>query len=242
MTTGIRRLKRAVTCVDDERSILQSERAAFRELREFVRSTQPVSMSHGGAPTARTVVQSRGSTAEFVDVYRETVMEVDHYESQYGEPVEENMAMELGAETATAIQANTELNPLLHRKLQVAIDESIQQRSRLLDVLDGERTSLRRVLEDYQTIDRRIGEIPDCRADVAPFEELERHWNRLSDLEDCCEQSIRSRQQRIAERQTSALDLDNHVTFHDYLYGTLDSRFPVLETGLELLDRIDRRR
>jgi len=181
-----------------------------------------VSSTDGRALVTRTVVQNRESTAEFVDAYRKTVMGVDHYESHYGESVGENMAMELGAEIATAIRANAELNPLLNRKLQVAIDEAIQRRSRLLD---DERIYLRTVLEDYRRVERRIDEMPDCRASAAPFEELKRHWNRLSDLEERCEQSIRSQQQCITERQTSVLELDDHVIFNGYLYETLESGF-----------------
>lgn len=242
MVTETRRIERAMTCVDDECSVLQSEREAFRELREHLRSIRPVSSTGGGTLVTQTVVQDRESTAEFVDAYQKTVMGVDHYESHYGESVGENMAMELGAEIATAIQANAELNPLLHRKLQVAIEEAIQRRFRLLDILDDERICLRTALKDYRRVERRIDEMADCRASAAPFEELERRWNRLSDLEERCEQSIRSRQQYITERRTSALEFDDHVTFNDYLYETLESRFPVLKTGLELLDRIDRHR
>jgi len=242
MTTEIRRIERAITCVDDERAELQTERQAFRELREFLRSTQPVSTTHKGAPAAHTVAQSPGSTAGFVDAYRRTVMEVDHYESHYGESLEENVAMELGSEIATAIRANAELNPLLHWQLQVAIAGSLRRRSRLLEVLDDERNSLRTAIEDCRTLDRRLEGVPERRISDMVFDELECHWNRLSDLKDCCEQLIRSRQQFIPERRTSGLDLDDHVSFNDYLYGTFESRFPVLETGLELLDRIDNHR
>ncbi|PGF13862.1 hypothetical protein CP556_22430 [Natrinema sp. CBA1119] len=198
-------------------------------------------MTHEGTPAAQTIVQSRGSTAEFVDAYRKTVMEVDHYESHYGESLEENIAMELGSEIATAIRANGELNPLLHWQLQVAIDRSLQRRSQLLEVLEGERNSLQTAIKDCRTLDRRLEGVPDCRISAMMFDDLECHWNRLSDLKDCCEQLIRSRQQFLAERRTSGLDIDNHVSFNNYLYGTLESEFPVLETGLELLDRISRR-
>lgn len=242
MTTEIRRIEQAITCVDDERSELQSERQAFRELREFLRSNQPVSRTHEGAPAAQTVVQSRGSAAEFVDAYRKTVMEVDHYESHYGESLKENIAVELGSEIATAIRANAELNPLLHWKLQVSINGSLQRRSQLLDVLDGERDCLQTAIESCRAVDQRLDTVLDCRIDIVSFDEVERRWNQLTDLEDRCEQLVRSRQQFIAERQTSALNIEDHVSFNDYLYGTLKSRFPVLETCLELLDRIDTHR
>lgn len=241
MKTGLCLIERAITCVDDERSILESEREAFRELREFLRSSQPVNTTQGGEPATRTIVQSRGSTAEFVDTYRETVMEVDHYESNYGEPIDENMAMELGPEIPTAVRSNAELNPLLHGQLQIAIDDSLQRRSQLLNVLDDERNCLQQAIEAYRTLDRRLDDLPDCRIDVMSFDELEHHWNRLSDLKERCEQVIRTRQQFIVQRRTSALDHDDHVSFNDYLYGTLESKFPVLKTGLELFDRIDRR-
>lgn len=242
MTTEIRRIERAITCVDDERSILQSEQQAFRKLREFLRSSQPVSMTHGGAPAARTIVQTRGSTTKFVDVYRDTVMGVDHYESHYGECLEENIAIEFGPEIATAIRANTELNPLLHQQLHVSINESLQRRSQLLETLDGERDSLRTAIENCRTLDRQLEGLADCRIDVIPFDELECHWDRLSDLEDRINKLMYSRQNFIMKRRTSRFDDNDHVSFNDYLYGTLESKFPVLKTGLKLLDQIDRRR
>lgn len=242
MTAELRRIEQAITCVNDEHSVLQSEQEAFRELREFLRSNQSVSMTQGGVPAARTVVQSCGSTREFVDVYRETVIRIDHYKSQYGESVEENMAMELREGIMTGVRANAELNPLLHRQLQIAVDESLQRRSQLLGILDGERDCLQRAIEDCQTFDRRLDDVPDCRIDVMPFNVLERHWNRLSNLEQRCERVIRRRQQFIVDRRTSDLDLDDHVSFNDYLYRPLESKFPVFETGLELLDRIDHHR
>lgn len=242
MSTGVQRIERATTCVDDERSVLRTEREAFRDLREFLRSRQPVSATDGGALVTRTVTQGRGSTAEFIDTYRQTVMAVDHYESEYSEPIEENLAMELGPEITTAIRTNAELNPFLYRKLLIAIDESLRRRSRLLDVLTTEHNCLQTAIEECRTLDRQLAGVPDCHVGAVPFGELERNWDRLTELEDRCERLLRSRQRFIAERRSHPLDIADHVSFNEYLYGTLDSRFPVLETGLELFDRIDSHR
>lgn len=230
-----------MACVDEERSVLTREREAFRELKEAIRSNRPVRSTPGDVSTMRTIVETRGSTATVARAYRKTVMATDHYESQYGESLEENVSMELGPAVASALQANAELNPLLHRNLLLAVDGCLEKRSNLLGTLETERESLRNAIDDCRDIDRRLDEIPECRIATLSFDELETHWQRLNVLEGRCERVVRSRQRFLTERRSARLTVDD-ASFNDYLYAALDSTFPVLETGLELRERIDWRR
>lgn len=169
-------------------------------------------------------------------------MATDHYESEYGESLEDNVAMELGPEIADAIRSNTALNPLLYRNLRLSIDLSREKRCRVLDVLDTGRESLRDALEECREIDRRLVAIPDRRIDALPFDDLEDRWTHLNDLKDRCERIANARQRFVADRRLNSLEIDDHISFNGYLYATLNSRFPVLKTVAETIEQIDRRR
>lgn len=169
-------------------------------------------------------------------------MGVNHYESQYGEPTEDNIAMELGTDISTVIRANTEIDPLVYQKLLLAIEECLQKRSQLLDVLISERDYLETTIQDCRRIDHQLAEIPHCRTDGVTFDKLEHQWNQLIDLENRCEQLVQSRQQFIADRRTGTLEINDYGSFNRYIYESIDTQFPVLETVLELREEIERRR
>lgn len=169
-------------------------------------------------------------------------MATDHYESQYGESLSENISEEFTPRIAQSLQKSDRVTPLLRRKLFAAVIACIEQRSNLLNVLDSERESLKNAHEELSTVTNRLDTIPQCELTTLTFDELETHWRQLDELERRCESLLKMRQRFVTEVRTRSLEIDDLTVINDYLYQTLDSHCPVLRATLDVIDGIEMRR
>ncbi len=82
------------------------------------------------------------SLEEICDIYRETVMSVDHYTDLYGDTLEESLAQEFGPEVATTMTTSDQLTPQLRDRLVNCSQQARESRQSLLQGLKSEHTAL----------------------------------------------------------------------------------------------------
>ncbi|WP_226042862.1 hypothetical protein [Natrinema sp. DC36] len=230
----------AITAIEREVEQLERECDAFDRFATEVKS---ITVSAGGTERvspllASTATANRSELGEVRTAYRNTVMEVDHFELEYGEGLRENMHLELTGNVAAAVVDGYQFSEPLK---QAVIQQSILARSRresLIQTIDIERDSLERNRD-------RIREIEDgLETEPAPstlsITELFGRDRLLRRRLARYEQLIRERQRCIHSNDDSRAD-PTQPFLQAYLYDSLEFDFPVLATVTERYERLRER-
>jgi hypothetical protein len=246
LSTGIDRTRK-----ECERTA--NERDAFKRLAKRVATIDPDSQvittdssretsvsSSISTKTIENPVQSQSIASakksqlqEFRDTYRETIMNLSHYEEEYDESFNENLAEELGPSLAQAV---VESNIFTEQIKTTAIQRSFQayeKRKKLLHRLEEEnealvdrRRQLREMHEDTMIIKENLY--------PRPVRELIHSWDRLETVEAECETLLSERQSQIHTRPGPI----SSWTLQSYLYEPYQWTYPVLNDGVDVLTRI----
>ena len=76
--------------------------------------------------------------------FERTVLAVPHYRERYGDPANDRLAAELGADLAAALDRPTGLTPSLKTRVLDAVSAAHERRTARIVILDDERTRLDR--------------------------------------------------------------------------------------------------
>lgn len=211
-----RPLSTAIDIVETERGEVESERRAFSQFKERVAGIEARSAGREQPDMGVTLVETPSKRAERVrSAFRDTVMSVDHYDERYGESPVEHAAAELSTDVAPGFRrdAGTAFTEFYKLSLTAAVDDAVDQRERLCDLLDAERASL-------ATSRRTLAELLDSfdrpRIPARGDEEFE---DRLDDL-------ARTRQ-TLVHRRDPHMRAKGHELC-GYLYGGPEWTYPVL--------------
>jgi hypothetical protein len=128
------------------------------------------------------------------EAYQETVMAVDHYGEDYGEPFEQHVYYEFGPDMFEALTHNSSLSPLMYRRLRTNITDAIESRKQVLGLLATERGGLWGVRTALVFARERIEAIESC-----PFREwttaaLHEEYDQVQALRGRCEHLAAERQ------------------------------------------------
>ena len=248
-------IPRVVSAIDrtrTEREQVTAERDAFDSFAERIAAldtetqssttnlpsqpaTTPRAAGTMNQPTASETPEAtdNATVATVLQAYHDTVMAVSHYESEYGEPIEQNLAAELSPEVAQLLKNNTVLTPQLQAALLTETRQASNQRNQFLTQVDTEYDALvaaRRQLRDLRETTTKIEEQLYPR----PLREIIQSHERLETKANECTTLLYDRQERLhaAEQLTSVTSLQN------YLYQSFEWEYPVLNDGLDTLSRI----
>jgi len=202
-------LETAEQRVDREREEVVAERNAYQRFKERVSGIDTMDGSRQEPVAAtRTYVDSRSQAADprsrmtnqIRNTFRETVMNVDHYDELYGESLETHVTVELSPEVATlfANDRATSITQSTHMALVTAVDQAISHRNVYLEVVDGERDPLvknQRVLSDI----------------LEEYAALQVPAGQRSGLLDSLDGLAETRQETIQDRPSTA-----HTDGHDF--------------------------
>lgn len=134
------RIPDAIETAEHEQCRTKSERVAFERFAAEIReldATDAGATVHG--PFLHDPADTAGDSTDVVrDLYRETVMSVDHYETEYDEPLETNLMAELGPDLATAVTTTETLDPPLQQALAQASDTAALKRADFESLIDSE--------------------------------------------------------------------------------------------------------
>jgi hypothetical protein len=239
------RIERALDVVEDERALLEAERAAFARFLDRLSAVEPqvTAVPLGQEPQAPHVTQnsSRASVADRIEsAYRDTVMSTRHYASEYGETFEVNLRSEFGTELACALTDSRAVSAVLLRTLRDRTRTSIRQREEFAQVVEREQDSLLAIDGELSRIEADLYEVGRSSTDSTGHDPSHRDTERLGDLEDACDE-LADRRQETLHSQLSAqlLGLDG-VNLMTYLYGECDFTCPALADVLAVLESVRR--
>lgn len=236
-------IRRAPKLVAEERERLREEREAFSAFADRVERV-PVATradgcrSTGGSWMAGT--RTRGGLQSVHDAYRQSVMAVDHYETDYDESLEEHMATELSPELAATVVNGSHVTPALRRSLAESARNAARDREVIIDNLDDECTDLEAAADRLCGIVNQFEVTQGDGLAERTFPDLQTRWRRLENLQTESEAVLDRRQHQLRQQSSVCLAHDRSpVAVSTYLFNDLDADFPVLATGTKLLERIE---
>jgi hypothetical protein len=197
---------------------------------EFQQPSAQLLIASSHASTAAT------STEEVRDIYRETVMAVDHYTEVYNDTLEESLTQEFGPEVATALITSGYLIPQLRDRLIECSQQARESRHSLLQGLTSEHGAIETADEKLT----RLGADLDGIVGRRSFE----NWTdtELVSTSEClrsrrreCEQLLTDRQATLGEQRVPSTHRIDHE-FSEYLYGSLSATYPVITDTVTLVD------
>lgn len=237
-------VREAKPVVDEERERTEAEREAFTRFSERIARMDATHRppSGGGTGDGGTVVMDVGTTdtrlRAIVQAYRETVLQVDHYDEEYDQPAGEHMADEFGTEIASSVLRGRAFTPQLRDTIVEAGIEASQQRDSLVRTLSSESEALTRAERVMNEVESELDTVIDGSLHRFSFEELTDAWVHVRGLERRCEDLLRDRQHRIHHGHVVGLRTLDGKRLHRYLYRSLDAHHPVLADGSDLVDRV----
>jgi len=227
--------------LEEELRRLAAERDAFTRFRGLVadieasEATAAVPVTGGIATGSGTITTE--SLDQVRDAYRGTVMDVAHYEGDYGEPLADNLAAEFGEDVAVAVVEGSRLTPQLKAALLRSSQEAAQRRDSLLSTLQSESASLESAEAVLEEVDAERAAIDERPPSQRSFEGLVTDWQRLGTLADRCRRLVGERQDRL--RELSASMPPGRPELHAYLYEDLPVKHPVLADGAALVESVE---
>ena len=238
----LRCVQHAQTACSFERERLVDEYEAFLAFADRVAALQAAPQTDGGQLVSTPLVAQTANTGlrDVQDAYRETVMAVPHYDTDYDEPLEAHMATELSPALASAVQQSDRLTPAIRKPLVSSARSAARDRHVLIDHLEAERDDLEDAEATIQAISDRVQVTDGQNLLHRTFPDLQSRWRRLDGLQDDCKELLERRQRQLRDRAPGGgSDLTTPADVSNYLYGQLDVDFPVLSAGTELLERVE---
>lgn len=236
------RIDAAAAFVDVELEVVEEEADAFQAFLARLRRLEPSTStpSAGGGSLALTATVAGVDPDDVRAAYRDTVMAMDHYQRDYGEPLLVNVGAEFGDSATELLGGNTPISPTHRGVIETAAERAVEERQRFRRLLTNERDSLR-------TVARRLGEIErelhECRQEQAVSVEAvgfgSGQADRLRDLAADCQALSAERQRSIHRRPVSQLSGIGEQSLVEYLYGECDHRFPALVEIADVAERIE---
>lgn len=229
------RIDAARAIVEAEIAIIDCEISAFESFRSRLDRLEPnQSASVVGANGTAVAVSVPGVNPDAVETgYRDTVMAMDHYDREYGEPLQDHVEAEFGPEVRAVLAADSPI-PTVQRDLILgAVDEVVNHRSRFRRTLADELDSLEAVEERLGDIERQLHALSRDS-----FLHNGDRTDKLEPLVSACDALATERQETIHARPAPRISGIGDRSLVAYLYGELELQFPALAEIADIASRI----
>jgi hypothetical protein len=234
----------AIEVVETDREWTIDERDAFATFTDCIADLDVAAVDSSAdelqQPSTRLLVQSphvsNAATPleEVCDLYRETVMAVDHYGDVYDDTLEESLAQEFGSEVATTLITSDQLTPQLRDRLVECSQQARESRRLFLQALKAEHSALETADEKLTRLGADLDGVVGTRSfDDWTDTELTGADERLRSRRRECEQLLVERQATLGEQRVASTHHNDHE-FSEYVYEPLSVTYPVVSdtTGL----------
>lgn len=228
------RINTARSIVQTERDILDREIDALEAFRTRLGQLETTvnGENFGTGGLVQTVPAAGIPPQRIRRAYRETVLDMAHYEQEYDEPLLENVEAEFNPQIRALFESSQPLRPIQYRVVDRAVDEAISRRRKMVRELRREDDSLNRIADRLAEIERGyIGLAETNGSRRSRSEKLER-------LRTDCDSLASKRQETIHQRPTAQIAGIGARSLVAYLYGDHDHRFPALREIAEVASGI----
>lgn len=235
-TGGLIRIPEAVTTAKEEYRRVKAEREAFEAFTAGVRELDTVedlqldASDIGGIVFHDSSVTTESTTESIQDLYRETIMSVDHYSEEYNEPLRTNASAELGLDLEAVLATNSRLTPPLKRELIRASRTVARDRKRFETLVKSELNSLTDARAQVQSAAETVTRIDDEDLVGHSIAELEAQTQRLQTIERECKSLVEDRQAEYVSGPEG-----DGIHFKEYLYDQYKWTHPVVCDALDVI-------
>jgi hypothetical protein len=238
-------LSAARTLASRERERAVAEAEAFDVFISRVESLSPVTVDRGASSTQPCVIDSEradgADTAAVREAYRETVMEVDHFDT-YGESFLENVRAELGDDAAQWLARSHSLSAVAQQSVRQRAATMRAQRRGLANFLDDEVAALDHHADELESIAAELDELHRAVDRGGVVKDQSSISGRLDRVKERLDDRHKHRQREHQESGGVAyLDGDYWATI-EWVYAPLPVRFPVLDACVDLRERLTEER
>ncbi len=238
---GLSHLSQARDVWRTERRQTSAERDAFERFSDRLRSQEPASIPAGPTDSGAMMLSTGGSDSGLEQVetaYRETVMDVPHYDDQYGDTILESLSEEFGPDIAMAVVTNETLSPQLRQTLLNRSANAQRGRKELLETVEAEQNSVETGAAALERLDRQRVALVSHLPNNPPVTAIGDVWRGLQELETRIGPELTDRQAFVRDPRISP---DGRVSsFQEYLYSSLEVSHPLLASGAELGETLRR--
>lgn len=237
-------IDRAMTIVGEEIEIVRREQRAFDRFLDRLSDVQvtdrnPVESADNGPTMLVTGTSEPSECLQTIQqAYRETVMAVPHYEREYGDTLEENVAAEFGETLAAHVANGQTIPPPLYDALVEASEQTRNDRRDFLRMLRRERDSLQETGTELNQIESRAVELDGHIAAASHSDTLASIDDELATLENRCTDLATRRQETVHGRSVKAFSGVDEVSLVQYLYANMETVTPALSDVADCLDVI----
>lgn len=239
-------IERASAIVEREIELVTDEQEAFERFGSRLRDVTPSTPEAAGRSTdpagATALVASRSVPApgmtEIRTAYRETVMDVPHYDSEYGDSLRDSMQAEFGEQLARHVVDGQALVPVIHEALLEASAAANDDRGDYCQLLERERDSLQSIESDLNDLEARVVDLGERITATTESSELASIDATLRSIETECTDLANERQQVIHNRTTRSFSGIEASSLVRYLYDGTGFVFPALTDISTCLDSV----
>lgn len=233
-------LPRAREACEEERTRTRAEANAFERFARRVADVDvaPTQAHHAGIGAVPLTQSGDGNLRAVRKAYRETVMDVPHYEEEYGESMQTNMAAEFDPDLAAAVCEGSGFTPQLQQTLIEHSKRARDRRETFLETLETESEALEEARDALTDIDDELGRMNERPLSTRSFDELADDWERLGRLHDRCQRLVEERQATLRKREVVGQRSLSPGELCPYVYQTQPVTHPVLAEGVRVAELI----
>jgi hypothetical protein len=222
-----------------ERERTANELAAFETFAERIRDVPTTASTRPAGPAALTDRSQASSLATVREAYRSTVMDVPHYDQEYGNDFTQDVTEEFGSTITTILLKNGSLDARTKQVILTLAAESCTRRQGHLDLLDAEEASIETAATRINPIVQELTTFEDRDFCAESFGALDGYRARTEVLLDKCDKAAERRQKILHDHRTADVLSGTVAAVPFYLYQELETTFPLLSFIADLGEYIE---
>lgn len=222
-----------------ERERTANELAAFEAFTDRIRDVPAMASMPAAGPAALTDRSQANSLATVRDAYQSTVMDVPHYDQEYGNDFPQDITAEFGTTITTILVENGSLDARTKRVILTLAAESRTRRQQHLDLLDAEAESIETAAARIEPIVQELTTFEDRDFCAESFGALDGYRARTEVLLDKCDKAAERRQKDLHDHCAADVLSGTVAAVPLYFYQELETTFPLLSFIAELGECIE---
>ena len=229
-------IRASIDIVRKERSKTVSERNAFDEFAKAVNSFDAAPLNQKPIQTRSLLENPRQTdTHKIRQAYRESVMDVQHYEEEYNETLVVNLTAEFGPKIASAIVNANPITSQLQQAITTAAKVAKKERADHVATLDTEQAELKEARQNISELEEVLTSNINGQYYQKSYNTLREAYHQLIEAESQCRVILQDRQR---QRQTGHTKVRSESVpdLQTYLYQDLEITYPVLSDTLHLYE------
>ncbi len=227
-------IETALEIAQEERRRTTNERDAFNQFATKVNSIDPSSINTNTNKIVSLRSKSQhATTCEIQQAYRESIMNIPHYEEEYNETMAINLEAEFGPNIAEAIINDGPVTPQLQHVVAISATRAEEKRTEFINTLNKEIDILNRERQTLSEIQDMYASFLNRQLNTYSLDELHKKYDQVEQKQSMCSKILQDRQ---TQRQAghASLQTKSVSDLQSYLYQDMKVTYPILSDTLQL--------